>query len=204
MIAPAELVRASAGDGVRQPLDGDLEPAERGVECLVFLADHDDPVRVELAQGILDGEHRVGLAGRRADVDDARGPRGRGSIDVSTRLRRGAVVVLVRRVPVEWTDVRGSDEPHVCPIVSPDRFANGVRIGVLAEHDDEEVLRGSHGQARSATPSTPAVSAQWAQQNTDPSASMPCPTTRQPQWPHTGASAWIAHSKLSKTYVPPR
>ena len=77
--------------------------------------------------------------------------------------------------------LRGSDETHVCPIVSLDRVTNGVWIGVLVEHDDEKVLRRSHGQALSATPSTPAVSAQWAQQNTDPSASMPCPTTRQPQ-----------------------
>ena len=38
----------------------------------------------------------------------------------------------------------------------------------------------------------------WAQQNTEPSASIPWPITLQPQWPQTGASAWIAHSKLSK------
>ena len=35
---------------------------------------------------------------------------------------------------------------------------------------------------------------------------MPCPMILQPQWSQVGASAWIAHSKLSKTCVsrPPR
>jgi hypothetical protein len=36
-----------------------------------------------------------------------------------------------------------------------------------------------------------------------PFASMPCPTILQPQWLHSGASAWIAHSKLSKKWVSP-
>src|SRR5438552_5247934 len=36
-----------------------------------------------------------------------------------------------------------------------------------------------------------------------PSDSTPWPITRQPQCSHTGASAWIAHSKLSKTCVSP-
>src|SRR5215218_11234892 len=34
-----------------------------------------------------------------------------------------------------------------------------------------------------------------------PSASTPCPITRQPQWSHVGAIAWIAHSKLSNVRV---
>jgi hypothetical protein len=40
--------------------------------------------------------------------------------------------------------------------------------------------------------------AQFAQQKNDPSDSTPWPMIRQPQWSHWGASAWIAHSKLSK------
>src|SRR3954447_11509308 len=34
-----------------------------------------------------------------------------------------------------------------------------------------------------------------------PSASTPCPITRQPQWSHVGAIAWTAHSKLSNVRV---
>src|SRR5918992_1767531 len=38
-----------------------------------------------------------------------------------------------------------------------------------------------------------------------PFASMPCPMILQPQWSQTGAIAWMAHSKLSNTWVsPPR
>src|SRR5688572_31290396 len=36
-----------------------------------------------------------------------------------------------------------------------------------------------------------------------PSASTPCPITRQPQCPHVGARAWIAHSKESNVCVSP-
>src|SRR6266480_6786695 len=49
----------------------------------------------------------------------------------------------------------------------------------------------------------PAVRAQWTQQKTCPSASTPCPTIRQLQCGQTGASAWIAHSKLSNVWCFP-
>ena len=45
--------------------------------------------------------------------------------------------------------------------------------------------------------------ARWAQQKNLPSTSVPWPTTRQPQCSHTGAIAWIAHSRLSKTCCSP-
>jgi hypothetical protein len=39
----------------------------------------------------------------------------------------------------------------------------------------------------------------------EPFASIPCPMILQPQWSQVGAMAWMAHSKLSKTWVsPPR
>jgi hypothetical protein len=41
------------------------------------------------------------------------------------------------------------------------------------------------------------MAAQWAQQKIWSPFSMPWPITRHPQWSHLGASAWIAHSKLS-------
>jgi hypothetical protein len=44
-----------------------------------------------------------------------------------------------------------------------------------------------------------AARAQWAQQKNLPSTSAPWPITRHPQCSQTGAIAWIAHSKLSKT-----
>jgi hypothetical protein len=50
---------------------------------------------------------------------------------------------------------------------------------------------------------SPAVRAQWTQQKIWPSASTPCPTIRQLQCGQTGASAWIAHSKLSKVWCVP-
>src|SRR3954462_8193401 len=56
---------------------------------------------------------------------------------------------------------------------------------------------------RSLAPSTPALDAQCAQQKIRSSDSMPCPRMRQPQWSHVGATAWIAHSKESKTCVSP-
>src|SRR2546430_17059512 len=37
-----------------------------------------------------------------------------------------------------------------------------------------------------------------------PSFSVPWPMTRQPQWAHFGASAWMAHSKLSNVCEAPR
>jgi hypothetical protein len=40
---------------------------------------------------------------------------------------------------------------------------------------------------------------QWAQQQNSPATSAPWPITRQPQCSHTGAIAWMAHSKLSNT-----
>src|SRR5437667_5434648 len=61
----------------------------------------------------------------------------------------------------------------------------------------------ARGYRRSRMPPTPAVLAQFAQQKTRPLASTPWPITRQPQWAHVGASAWMAHSKLSKTCVLP-
>ncbi|MBX6365027.1 MAG: hypothetical protein IRZ00_14255 [Gemmatimonadetes bacterium] len=42
--------------------------------------------------------------------------------------------------------------------------------------------------------------AQCAQQKKWPSASMPWPTILQPQCSQTGASLWIAHSKLSNVW----
>jgi hypothetical protein len=49
----------------------------------------------------------------------------------------------------------------------------------------------------------PAVRAQWTQQKICPLASTPWPTTRHWQCGQTGASAWIAHSKLSKVWCLP-
>src|SRR5204862_4173543 len=49
----------------------------------------------------------------------------------------------------------------------------------------------------------PALRAQWTQQKICPSASTPCPTIRQLQCGQTGASACIAHSKLSKVWCLP-
>src|SRR5215218_6386032 len=44
--------------------------------------------------------------------------------------------------------------------------------------------------------------AQCAQQKKRPSASTPWPITFTPQYSHTGARAWMAHSKLSKVRAP--
>ena len=52
-------------------------------------------------------------------------------------------------------------------------------------------------------PLTPSWRAQWAQQYILPFASMPCPTIRHSQCAHSGAMAWIAHSKLSNVIVLP-
>ena len=49
----------------------------------------------------------------------------------------------------------------------------------------------------------PLLRAQWTQQKICPSASTPCPTIRQLQCAQTGASAWMAHSKLSKVWCFP-
>jgi phage terminase large subunit len=56
---------------------------------------------------------------------------------------------------------------------------------------------------RSRRPVTPARSAQCSQQKKIPSFSSPWPMMRMPQVLHFGASAWIAHSKLSKVWVEP-
>jgi hypothetical protein len=58
-------------------------------------------------------------------------------------------------------------------------------------------------QARSSTPRTPSWTAQCAQQKKVPSFSTPWPTIVHPQCSHVGASAWIAHSKLSNTWLWP-
>jgi hypothetical protein len=52
-------------------------------------------------------------------------------------------------------------------------------------------------------PWTFSACAQWAQQKIVPSCSAPWPTTLQPQCAHAGASAWIAHSKLSNVWLAP-
>jgi hypothetical protein len=49
----------------------------------------------------------------------------------------------------------------------------------------------------------PDTRAQWTQQKIFPFASTPWPTIRQLQCGQTGASAWIAHSKLSKVWCFP-
>jgi hypothetical protein len=56
-------------------------------------------------------------------------------------------------------------------------------------------------QTRSRSSETPSASAQCAQQKIRPSDSTPWPMIRQPQCAHVGASAWIAHSKLSNVCV---
>jgi hypothetical protein len=58
-------------------------------------------------------------------------------------------------------------------------------------------------QARSSTPRTPSWTAQCAQQKNVPSFSTPWPMTVHPQCSQVGANAWIAHSKLSKTWFWP-
>ena len=50
---------------------------------------------------------------------------------------------------------------------------------------------------RSRRPFTPCFSAQWSQQKNVPEFSSPWPMMRQPQFAQLGASAWMAHSKLS-------
>jgi hypothetical protein len=57
----------------------------------------------------------------------------------------------------------------------------------------------SGAQARSSTPRTPSWTAQCAQQKNVPSFSAPWPMIVHPQCWQVGASAWIAHSKLSNT-----
>jgi hypothetical protein len=57
--------------------------------------------------------------------------------------------------------------------------------------------------ARSCISGAPAFSAQCAQQKKVPSFSMPCPTMRHEQCAQVGATAWIAHSKLSNVQVRP-
>jgi hypothetical protein len=58
-------------------------------------------------------------------------------------------------------------------------------------------------QARSSTPRTPSWTAQCAQQKKVPSFSTPWPTIVHPQCSQVGASAWMAHSKLSNTWLSP-
>src|SRR5882724_4022817 len=58
-------------------------------------------------------------------------------------------------------------------------------------------------QTRSFNCVLPLLRAQWTQQKICPSASTPCPTIRQLQCAQTGASAWMAHSKLSKVWCSP-
>lgn len=50
---------------------------------------------------------------------------------------------------------------------------------------------------------TPLASAQWSQQYITPLASSPWPMIRHWQCSQVGANAWIAHSKLSKTWDVP-
>jgi hypothetical protein len=195
-------VQSASDGGVAEMLDGDPELTQRRLERGVFASDHEDPIGRELAQRVLDREHRVTLARHSLHIRDRRdrslGPDG-------SRVRVGACLVLVGRVPVDRPGVRRGDEPDARLRRASQGAADRREVGVLVEDEHEQVLAVARvAHARSATPSTPAVSAQWAQQKTEPSPSTPCPTTRQPQWPHTGASAWIAHSKLSKTYMPPR
>lgn len=57
--------------------------------------------------------------------------------------------------------------------------------------------------ARSWRARIPVVFAQCAQQYTTPPSSSPWPMIRQPQCVQEGASAWIAHSKLSKVCLLP-
>src|SRR5581483_8232910 len=76
----------------------------------------------------------------------------------------------------------------------------GDASGACAEEQRSDP-HGTSLHARSRRPVAPCPCAQCAQQKIRPFASTPCPTTRQPQCAHTGASAWIAHSKLSKTCV---
>ena len=63
--------------------------------------------------------------------------------------------------------------------------------------------RPREAQTRSFNCVLPLLRAQWTQQKTCPSVSTPCPTIRQLQCAQTGASAWMAHSKLSKVWCSP-
>jgi hypothetical protein len=64
-------------------------------------------------------------------------------------------------------------------------------------------IRSRNAQTRSFNCVLPLLRAQWTQQKICPSASTPCPTIRQLQRAQTGASAWMAHSKLSKVWCSP-
>lgn len=74
--------------------------------------------------------------------------------------------------------------------------ANEIPLGQLAPPVTR--FASSRFYARSRSCETPSSPAQCAQQKIRPFDSTPCPITRQPQWAQIGASAWIAHSKLSK------
>src|SRR5918995_6074073 len=79
---------------------------------------------------------------------------------------------------------------------SRDRLSAKHATDVEVGHDGKGLMV-ELSQVRSCTSVAPAMLAQWAQQYREPFASTPCPMILTPQYSQVGASAWIAHSKLS-------
>ena len=77
----------------------------------------------------------------------------------------------------------------------------GSRFSFLFQWWFHHPRSGARGYSR--RPVTPSCFAQCTQQKMVPFCSTPCPMMRVPQCGHVGASAWIAHSKLSKIIVRP-
>src|SRR5262245_22777285 len=98
-----------------------------------------------------------------------------------------------------------TDVGHTCPPARGGGMSHPRRGRAEREKSPALNRDAAHAAAptRSRRPVTPMASAQCSQQKKVPSLSSPWPTMRMPQFSQVGASAWIAHSKLSKVWVVP-
>jgi hypothetical protein len=149
----------------------------------------------------LEQEDRLGRCGLGMDAEkalaDLRALAGRG-IDV----RLPAQLFRTLALPAHAAQTVLVDNHPVAVQVSQNELSLGPTTVWYSAHVGVTLPDGLRGtQARSSTPRTPSWTAQCAQQKKVPSFSTPWPTMVQPQCSQVGASAWIAHSKLSKTWL---
>jgi hypothetical protein len=161
-----------------------------------------DPGSWAAVRARLQREDRLGRCGLALDPDkalrDLRALAARG-FDVRLPAQVFRTVALpsegAQQVQVDGQSVRvrvSQNALHLGPVA----VWYSARVAV-------EIPATLRAHARSSTPRTPSWTAQCAQQKKVPSFSTPWPTIVQPQCSQVGASAWIAHSKLSNTWLSP-
>jgi hypothetical protein len=157
-----------------------------------------DPGSWAAVRARLQKEDRLGRCGLALDPDkalaDLRALAGRGfDVRLPSQLFRSVAL------PAHTAQSVQVDTHQVGVRVRQNALGLGPNAVWYSAQVEVALPDGLASQARSSIPRTPSAVAQCAQQKNRSSFSAPWPMMVQPQCSQTGARAWIAHSKQSKT-----